>query len=277
LVAQPITVEPEKIMARRRARPRRRRTDNRIIAFKRGVVPKIACINNATQDLGVSFDKLIRVLQKFVDHHFAPVWGTPAKLVKATRPLVGAWTLAFFDTANDAFPFLDKLQMGQALGRHRLGENGLPLAIVCVEPVQDNNEEVSVVASHELAEMLVDPSVNLWSSGPKRTLHAYEMCDVCEAEVFEIEGVLMSDFLYPAWFEEFRKPRSTQFDHVDVIDRPFRVLPGGYSQIRRGRKSEKIFGSKRKRKKFAREDRRFHRSEFRDGKGLRRAVTKRRR
>jgi hypothetical protein len=50
-------------------------------AFNQGGTPTIACINKATIPLGVNFDKLVSVLQKFVDTTFGPVWGAPAKLV----------------------------------------------------------------------------------------------------------------------------------------------------------------------------------------------------
>jgi hypothetical protein len=63
-------------------------------------VRRIACINAATVELGVDFDKLISALQKFLDKCFVPVWGTPATLVKARRPLRGAWTLVFLDEAE---------------------------------------------------------------------------------------------------------------------------------------------------------------------------------
>ena len=47
-------------------------------AFNQGAVPTIACINSATVDLGVDFDKLISALQKFLDDCFVPIWGGAA-------------------------------------------------------------------------------------------------------------------------------------------------------------------------------------------------------
>lgn len=38
----------------------------------------------------------------------------------------------------------------------------------------------------------------------------------------------MSDFVYPAWFESFRQPGSTQFDYQQKITQPFQLLAGGY-------------------------------------------------
>jgi len=69
------------------------------IGGSKGSTPTIACINRATVDLGVDFASLIAALQKYVDQHVAPVWGTPAKLVRATKPRDNAWTMLFVDTA----------------------------------------------------------------------------------------------------------------------------------------------------------------------------------
>ncbi len=57
--------------------------------FNRDLMPTVVCVNKATADLGVDFDKLVPALQKFLDELFVPVWGTPAKLVKSTTPKPG--------------------------------------------------------------------------------------------------------------------------------------------------------------------------------------------
>jgi len=40
--------------------------------------------------------------------------------------------------------------------------------------------------------------------------------------------VLVSDFVFPAWFESFWPAGATQFDFQKKIDKPFDLLPGGY-------------------------------------------------
>jgi len=217
-----------------------------ILVSNRGSVPKIACINASTVDLGVDFDKLIAALQQFLDECFVPIWRTPAKLVKATRPLHSAWTLVFLDAAESS---------GEN-GYHALaGMNGLPQAKVFVKSTIDIGDKVTVTASHELAEMMVDPAINLWSEGPRGAFYAYETCDAVEDEEFSIDGIAMSDFVYPSYFELFRKPDSVQFDYLKRVTKPFQILKGGYSVIRTGQTVEKKFGSKAKERKFRKEDR----------------------
>ena len=222
-------------------------------AFDHGQIPTIACINKATVDLGVDFDKLIAALQRYVDTCFAPVWGTPAKLVKASRPLKGAWAMVFLDNADAQ----------DALGYHDLTPDGLPLSKVFVRTTLKDGAKVSVTASHELAEMLMDPAINMWSEGPNNVFYAYEMADAVEEEAFSINGIPMSNFVYPAYFEMFRKPRSAQFDYLRKVTRPFQILKGGYSIVMKNGKISQVFGSSAKARRFSREDRRGHRSEQR--------------
>jgi hypothetical protein len=222
-------------------------------AFDQGQIPTIACFNKATLNMGVDFDALIAALQKFVDKKFAPIWGTPAKLVKSEDFLPGAWAIAFLDDAD----------VQGALGYHDLTPDGLPFSKVFVKTVLEDGQKVSVTACHELAEMLVDPAINLWAEGLNSKLYAYEMCDAVEEEEFVLDGIAMSDFVYPSYFESFRAPNSTQFDLLGRVSRPFEILPGGYSIVRRGGKISQIFGSAAKRERFELEDRRGHRSDYR--------------
>ena len=42
---------------------------------------------------------------------------------------------------------------------------------------------------------------------------------------------MVSDFVFPSWFESFRKPNSTRFDFANHITGPFGVLEGGYALV----------------------------------------------
>ena len=69
-------------------------------AFNQGIVPTIAVFNKATVALGVDLDKLIAAMQEYVDKYVAPVWGTPAKLVKTEGFVKGTWAIVFLDNAD---------------------------------------------------------------------------------------------------------------------------------------------------------------------------------
>jgi hypothetical protein len=223
-------------------------------AFNQGDVPKIAVFNKAITPLGIDLDPLIAAMQVYIDKFIVPVWATPAKLVKSKDFIPGAWAVVFLDNAD---------QPG-ALAYHELTPEGLPISKVFVRTTLQNGDLVSVSASHELVEMLVDPAINLMTTGPDlKAVYAYESADPVEALSFKVNGIPMSDFVFPAYFEDFRKPGSVKFDQLGQVKRPFQILAGGYQIIFKRGKWSQLFGSLRKKKAFKQEDRRGHRSEER--------------
>ena len=227
-------------------------------AFNQGETPTIACFNKATVALGVDFNALIAAMQVYVDKYVAPVWGTPAKLVASTGFIKAAWAIVFLDDAD---------QPG-ALAYHDLTPDGLPESKVFVKTTLKNKDLVSVSASHELVEMLVDPAINLMTTGPDpKVVYAYESADPVEALSFPVNGIPMSNFVYPAYFEDFHKRGAVQFDQMKKVSSPFQILKGGYQIIFKGGKWTQVYGSETKRRSFAKEDRRGHRSEQRKKRG----------
>src|SRR3984893_11725733 len=219
----------------------------------------IACINKATVDLGVPFDRLTAALQTCYDQQFLPVWGYPVKLYNTKTAKPSDWQLVYFDDADTA----------GALGYHDLTNNGQPISKVFVKTTLKDGELVSVTACHELFEMVIDPIANLWSEAADGTEYAYEMSDPVEEDTFEVDGIAMSNFVHPAWFEPFKHPPGTKFDHLGLLRKPFSMTKGGYVIIKKKGKVSEVFGSKAKEKRFARENRVGHRSEYRKPTGLR--------
>lgn len=238
-----------------------------------GIAPRIVCVNKAKTPLGVGFALLIAALQKYVDEHLAPVWGTPAKLVRTTKPRRGDWTLLFVDTANamrgiraELEKIFGKKVINQIEATHLV--NGRPVALVFVKNVLADRsvprvrDKVSLAASHELAEMLVDPGNNLWCDNGKGTFYAYEVCDAVESTFFRVNGLAMTDFLYPDYFNKIHKPKSAQLDHLKKVKQPFQILKDGYAPVRKNGKIV-LLSSPKKARELRKENRDLHRSEFR--------------
>jgi hypothetical protein len=219
---------------------------------------RIACINKAETDLGVPLARLTAALQKCYDKYFLPVWGYPVKLYNTRKAKPSDWQFIYFDNADQA----------GALGYHDLTEKGQPISKIFVRTTLDNRQQVSVTACHELFEMVIDPIANLWAQATNRTEYAYEMCDPVEEDTFKVDGIEMSNFVHPSWFEPFIHPPGTKFDHLRRLKKPFSMTKGGYVIIRRNGRVKEEFGSPAKAKRFAKEDRRGHRSEFRKSRGL---------
>jgi hypothetical protein len=224
-----------------------------------GGAVNIACINKATVDLGVPFGKLTAVLQKCYDQRFLPIWGYPVRLYNTKVPKPSDWRFVYFDDADTA----------GALGYHDLTKDGQPVSKVFVKTTLADNALVSVTAAHELFEMVIDPIANLWAEARDGTEYAYEMCDPVEEDTFLVDGIAMSNFVHPSWFEPFKHPPGTKFDHLGRLTKPFSMTKGGYVIVKKKGKVSQLFGSKAKEKRFAREDRRGHRSEYRKEDGLR--------
>lgn len=166
-------------------------------------------------------------LQTQVTRDFAPIWGITASLVyipKGHAPPSSSWVLAILDNSDEA----------GALGYHDITSSGKPLGKIFAKTDQQYHLSWTVTASHELFEMLVDPWVNLTvfnqTAAARGRLFAYEVCDACEDDTFgyQINSVLLSDFVTPAWFEGWRAPGSTKFDYGNHITAPFQLLNGGY-------------------------------------------------
>ena len=219
---------------------------------------EIACIDQSNGTLTVPIRKLTAALQKFYDRHFVPVWGCPVKLYVTRKAKATDWQMVYYEHSE---------QDGvQELGVHKLTRNRRPIAKIFVGVL--GNEPVSRAASHELFEMVVDPLANLWAE-KDGVQYAYELCDAVEEDAGAAliqDGLPMSNFVYPAWFEPIKHPRGTRFDHLGTLKKPFEVRRKGYViKIEKGRKVAKQFGSQAKELHFASEDRRGHRSEFRTG------------
>jgi hypothetical protein len=228
------------------------------VAQPRGSVVRIACINKAKTPLGVPLSMLTAALQKCYDQYFLPVWGYRVKLYNTKRAKPSDWQFIYFDDPDEA----------GAEGYHDLTHNKQPLSKIFVKTSLEDNVPVSVTASHELFEMVIDPIANLWAEKTNRSQYAYEMCDPVEEDTFMVDGIEMSNFVHPSWFEPFKHPRHTRFDHLGLLTKPFSMTKGGYMIIKRNGRVVQKFGSPAKAKRFARENRRGHRSEFRKSRGL---------
>jgi hypothetical protein len=182
---------------------------------------KISIINASTVLTDEQVKPVIVALQTQASRDFAPIWGMDADLSfvpNGQRPPAGNWWLTILDDSDQ----------GGTLGYHDLTEAGLPLGKVFAKTDIVNNLQWSVTASHELLEMLGDPAINL-SVLVGNTLYAYEVCDSTESEQFayEINGVKVSDFVFPSWFEPFHHSGS-QFDFGNHVTAPLQLLPEGY-------------------------------------------------
>jgi hypothetical protein len=197
------------------------------IAHAQLATTQISVINESTVVTNAEVTPVVAALQQQVTNDFRPIWGIDAELTiipQGTQPPTGTWWLVILDDSDQA----------GALGYHDLTPDGMPIGKVFAASDLKFGASWSVTASHELLEMLADPNINLTvfvqNANTTGTLYAYEVCDACEDDSFgyQINGVTLSDFVYPSWFESFRAQGSVQFDRMNRIQSPLELLSGGY-------------------------------------------------
>jgi hypothetical protein len=166
----------------------------------------------------------LSAFQTQVSRDFAATWGVDATLkwyAKSASIPASAWLLAVFNNSDEA----------GALGYHDLTKSGQPLGKVFAKTTIDDGGKWTVTFSHELLEMLGDPNINLCAFDENaQRLYAYEVCDAVEADDlgYDIDGVTVSDFVLPGWFEPLHATKSEKFAFKSKVNAPFELLPGGY-------------------------------------------------
>jgi hypothetical protein len=218
--------------------------------------PRIACQNLAKTQFAPGYLSILSALQKFVNQFFGPIWGVGGRLYDAGLPGAkpGEYSLVFLDDADQA----------DALGYHFMTDAGMPQARIFVKTALANGEQPSVTACHEISEMLADANANTWCQANDGSFWALEVSDPVEEDTFEIDKVKMSNFVTPAFFEGFWAPGAQQVDYLKTLKAPFTIRPTGYALIAQaGQQAQAVFGSPEKAERFAKEDRRGHRTEQR--------------
>lgn len=176
-------------------------------------------------------DRTARAMVKAIDiqvrHDFVPAHGLVSRRVKFVSPETvnrGDWVIALVDDAGEG-----------ALGWHTEDTDDFVFGTVGVNPVLDHGGNaltgelsVSSVLSHEVLELLLNPSISLWADTGQGYFVAREACDACQTDSYEIGGVAVSNFVYPDWFSPVVS-RDDKYDHLGLITAPFQLRDGGYT------------------------------------------------
>jgi hypothetical protein len=196
---------------------------------------KIAVINESTVVADADMAAAVAALQKQVEEHLWPIWGLDAELelvvkgaFKGSTPAADAWQLVILDDSDQA----------DALGYHETTETGLPLGKAFARTTIADGGAWTVTASHELLEMLADPEINLsvfvQDSDTTGKLYAYEICDAVENSTYMIDGIQVSNFVRPSYFEPATSGVQVKapFDFLEQLTMPLpAMLPGGYLSV----------------------------------------------
>jgi hypothetical protein len=208
----------------------------------------ICIINRSTVVSDAQIRAMLPALQKQIIRDFAPLWGIDARLTFAEQPKFGAMVVYIKDRSDEPGD----------LGYHYT-EQGLPVTnCFAVDDMSDGAgiDGLTTTLSHELLEMLADANANLYADGfyydargkQRPALVGYEVCDPVEADIYRVDGVAVSNFVCPDWFEP-EHPAGGKFDFLGKVDAPFKLSPGGYIDAISEGKVITVWGKSARRKK----------------------------
>lgn len=168
----------------------------------------------------------IQAIKLQCDRDVAPIWGNTVnfnEVEEGSLPNSQNWQAGFFD---------DSTQAGM-LGWHDVSPNGLPLIKIFVKEAEKFGEVPSITLSHEVLESIADANADTIVQGVdeqgKACEYFQEICDPVESDVYDINGIKVSDFVTPDWFNESHK--TGEFDFLKKVSKAFQIDHGGYMQI----------------------------------------------
>jgi hypothetical protein len=202
--------------------------------------PLTVLVCNVSTSVGdADFARAVAAIGVQVTQHFGPVWGVGATLVPARLALNGlkanvdgvAHAVIYVgDAAEDP-----TLGVSGAYGYHSLTHGALPYAFVYLDVCAKAKEPWTVTLSHEVMELLADPNTLTTVSGPApagapgaTVRYDLEVCDPTQGDHYEIDGVVVSNFVTKAYFG--LSPAAGATNHLGLPLAPFGVRPLGYIQ-----------------------------------------------
>ena len=193
------------------------------------VGPTIAIKNQSTAVTDAQVTAVVAALQIQLDRDYAAAWGSTAALVflnKNQAVPAGTWPIYVMDTSD----------VTGALGYHD-ETLGVPYGRIFVKTCIQYGYSWTVTLSHELLEMINNPNVNLTvfnqTTNTRGRIYFHEVGDACEDDSYGyvINGIKVSDFVWPAWFDPTQTARGTRYDQQRAITAPFQILTGGYVSV----------------------------------------------
>jgi hypothetical protein len=219
----------------------------------------LALVNHSNRMTDAQLAIIAAAVQTQVARDFAVAWGLSATSVIAVAKGHPA------PPGSPSIAVIDVPDVDGALGYHT-DDGGVYDGFVFCNPVLDNGgsilgspahpEEpgVASVISHEVLELLGDPTCNRWIdcgseyvvSGVSFTEVADEKCDPCEGDGYVIgvgkAPVVVSNFLLPTWFDPLA-PTTVKTDFMGKLRGQFSMDAGGYIAVRDVTGSEQqVFG-----------------------------------
>jgi hypothetical protein len=207
-----------------------RSRDSGVFFILTGMTNSISAIALVNQS-SLAADDLVKYAaaqSKQIQQDLEPVWKRFATIYYAPDPSkipAEDWIITIYDQPQTQ-------QDQGALGYHTIDSNGRPYGKVFQQySVQDGSTWTSVL-SHEVLETLGDEWANevVERGMPDNSLQLWprELCDAVQGQSYEIDGVVLSNFVWPGYFID---GYTGKMDQLGLVTSPFQVTSGGYSAL----------------------------------------------
>jgi hypothetical protein len=158
-------------------------------------------------------------LQYQIDQHCFPFWNTSSRLYFIPKDElehlpIGHWRVAIVNTSGSEL---------HPSGDHTYDQStDTPFGYIYAEDASYNGVELSIVISHEILEMLVNPKKEFIMVDKNQYMK--EICDPIGDTTYFVNDTEVSNFVTPSWFRIFN---NKQYDYLNLVRYPLGLLEGG--------------------------------------------------
>ncbi len=203
------------------------------------VAPLSLAIANLSSVDDATFAKVVAAIQQQVTADFQPEWGVGATLA-ISKPNFAAGQ-DWIDQATDAVIYVGDSSsdpttgVGQVLGYHYANHGQTPYGFVYLDVCLQAKEAWCTTLSHEVLELLADPTASMTVSGPgpagadaagTQVNYNLEVCDPVQGDTYPIAGMPVSNFVTKSYFGMIGQTPAT--NHLNAPLPAFGVRPNGY-------------------------------------------------
>jgi hypothetical protein len=187
------------------------------------LLTQLALVSESTKVTPSDLAQVGAALQKQITRDVMQFWEVKATIdvfPKLEDVPIGYWKVIV----------MDDIGQKDGIGGIHTNKLGEPFALV---KSHADIKVWSLSASHEAIEMIVDPSLSRRVEGdsPKpeqgRVQYLVEVCDPCQACAYWVNGILVSDFYTPRYFDPVAAPEA-RYSYTRRVTQPRQILKGGY-------------------------------------------------
>jgi hypothetical protein len=184
----------------------------------------IKIINESTDVADADLQSWVNAIQQQIREHVAPLWLGNRNV---TLQLVPRGQEVPQDTDTGQVVLRDDTDQPPNLGYHSPSTSSSgPIAMVFTRTTRNDFQTVSGAMSHEIIEMLVDPTDTLKKQEIDGVTYLIEACDPVHSDQYgyDILGVRVSNFVTQDYY---RYTTGNKFDYLGLLKGPCpAVLPG---------------------------------------------------